>query len=246
MKLPLLISTGLSALAISGLTSCSLNKLATSAEPTGFISSTGVSTSSKIKRVPFDHAWRSPDVQIQDYKHIVVSPVTTAYLRKDQWLESGSTYVPSQEAYVKQCNALAGKFTASLKSEFAKESSGYQLTQTQSKPATLILEVALTEVTFGRPAGYVGAMAVPGGSLLNAAAASPIVAFEARVRDAASGKIVATAADRRGTRLKLIDFNQLTYQKANEEICGEWSKQLMEATNKKLFPQVKRTWFTPF
>jgi hypothetical protein len=188
----------------------------------------------------------STGVEVQDYQNIVVPPVTTSYLRKDKWLESGSTYVPSQEAYIKQCGALAGKFTDSLRREFSKKSSGYQLTENKSKPATLILEVALTEVTFGRPAGFVGSMVIPGGSLVNAAAASPIVAFEARVRDAASGKIVATAADRRGTRLKLIDFNQLTYQKENEEICGEWSKQLMEAPNKRLFPNVKRTWFTDF
>lgn len=246
MKSILFVTRGLTALSLLALTSCSLQKLTTSAEPTGFITSTGVSASSKIARVPFDHSWRSPSVGVSDYKNIVIVPVTTSHLRKEQWKDSYSAFIPSQAAYVKQCESLARSFTTSLKSDFSDKSSLYQVTDDRSKPGTLILEVALTEVTFGRPEGYVGSMAVPGGSLVNSAAASPIVAFEARVRDAASGKIVATAADRRGVHLKLIDFNQLTYHKANEEICKEWSRQLMEASNKELFPQVKRTWFTAF
>jgi hypothetical protein len=87
---------------------------------------------------------------------------------------------------------------------------------------------------------------VPGGSLVNSAAASPVNAFELKVRDATTGKLVATAADRRGTKLKIVDFNKLTYDKPNKEICDEWSQQLMQATNKDLFPQVKRAWFSVF
>jgi len=242
MKTPQIAATILAL----GFTSCSLEKVTTSAPPTGFITSTGVDTSSKIKRVPFDHCWRSPEVDVSVYKNIVIRPVTTSYLRKEEWANSTSAYIPNQESYVKRCNELAAHFGKSLREAFSQSVSPFYLTDSTAKPGTLILEVALTEVTFGRPSGYVGAMAVPGGGLVNSAAASPVCAFEARLRDAGSNKVIATAADRRGTTLKLVDFNQLTYHKANQEICEQWAEQLMEATNKELFPKVKKTLFTPF
>jgi hypothetical protein len=236
----------LPAAALVLLSSCSLEKIATPPEPTAFLTSTGVSTTGKIARLPFDHSWRNPSADFSRYRNIVVRPVTTSHLRKDEWIQSYSTFVPDEEAYLKQCRALASRFSSYLKLSFESPVCSYYLTQDASKPDTLVLEVALTEVTFGRPAGYVGAMALPGGSIANSAASGPVVAFEARVKDAATGKVLATAADRRGTRFKIIDFNQLTYSKANDEICNEWASQLMQAGNKELFPKVRRTWFTPF
>jgi hypothetical protein len=64
------------------------------------------------------------------------------------------------------------------------------------------------------------------------------------VRDAATGKIVATAADRRGTRIKAVDMNRLSITKPNLEICDEWSQQMVQAFNKRLFPVVKRSMFS--
>ena len=229
-----------------GLASCSLQKVAAPAPPTAFLASSGADTSEKIARLPFDHSWKNASVDLSQYKHLTIRPVTTAYLRKDQWGESYSNFIPTREAYVKQGEVLARFWTSSLQRAFSSPDRSLDLTDSTARPGTLVLEIALTEVTYGRPAGYLGSMAVPGGSLVNSAAASPVAAFEARLKDAATGKLVATVADRRGTRLKIIDFNQLTYTKANEEICNEWSQQLMQATNKELFPKVKRTWFSAF
>jgi hypothetical protein len=199
-----------------------------------------------MERIPFDHCWRSPDADITKYNKIVVRPVTTSYLRRDEWANSLSTYIPDENAYTKRCNELAAHFGKSLRRSFSSPVSLFYLRDSAQDPGTLILEVALTEVTFGRPSGYVGSLAVPGGSLINSAAASPICAFEARLVDSDSGKVIATASDRRGTTLKIVDFNQLTYQKANQEICDQWAGQFMQAMNKELFPKVKKKYFTPF
>jgi hypothetical protein len=207
IQFPALLTCSFTTVALLGLTSCSLQKITTSAEPTGFISSSGVDRSSKIRRVSFDHSWRVPTVALRDYKPIMITPVTTSHLRMEQWRKSYSGFVPNQKAYIKQCESLARTLTSSLESEFSKKSSIFNLTDSRSNPDTLIFEVALTEVTFGRPEGYVGAMTLPGGTLVNSAAASPIVAFEARDRDATSGNIIATADDRSGVHLKLIDLN---------------------------------------
>ena len=229
-----------------GLASCSFQKVATSARPTAFLTSSVTDTSTKIGRLPFQHSWRNPSVDLSQYQYVVLRPVTTAYLRREQWRDSYSFYVPDAPAYVKQCDALARYFSSSMRRSFSSRGSRLALTGNTAGAGTLVIEPALTEVTFGRPAGYVGSMTVPGGSLVNSAAASPVNAFELKVKDAATGKLVATVADRRGTRLKIVDFNQLTYDKANQEICDEWSQQLMQATNKDLFPQVKRTRFSAF
>lgn len=170
---------------------------------------------------------------------IVVRPVTTAYLRKDEWKETSRTSTPTHKANLKQSKELARYFSAALKRAFASPVCGYYLTDSPNQPGTLILEVALTEVISGRPAGDPGAMAASGGS-------SPGVAFEARVRDAASGKTIATVADRRGSQFKLLGDKPSSYAKANQEICDEWSLELMRATNKELFPTVSRSWLAPF
>ena len=234
------------AASVIALSSCSLQKISTSAERTAFLKSTGVKSTEKLDRLPFDHSWRDSSADFSGYHNILVRPVSTSHLRRSQWKDSFSTFIPTEAAYAKECGALAGRFTSMLKSSFSSGESSYRSVSDTSKAGTLVLEVAITEVTFGRPAGYVGALAVPGGSIANAAAASPVVAFEARIKDARTGRLLATAADRRGTKLKLIDINQLTYTKANDEICREWSVQLMQAGNEDLFPKVKRSYFSPF
>lgn len=179
-----------------GLASCSVEKASRAATPTEFLTNSGADRSGSLSRLPFAQAWRAPSADVSQYKHIVIRPVSTAYLPR--------------QTDRKLSGRLARKFHASLRREFSSPLCGFYLTESAAKPGTVILEAALTETG---DAGF--------------------VAFEARVRDAATGKIIATVADRRETRTA-------------EEICDEWSRQLMEATNKELFPRVKRGASSPF
>jgi len=179
-----------------GLVSCSVEKASRAATPTAFLTNSGADRSGSLSRLPFAQAWRAPSADVSQYKHIVIRPVSTAYLPR--------------QTDRKLSGRLARKFHASLRREFSSPLCGFYLTESAAKPGTVILEAALTETG---DAGF--------------------VAFEARVRDAATGKIIATVADRRETRTA-------------EEICDEWSRQLMEATNKELFPRVKRGASSPF
>jgi hypothetical protein len=179
-----------------GLVSCSVEKASRAATPTAFLTDSGADRSGSLSRLPFAQAWRAPSADVSQYKHIVIRPVSTAYLPR--------------QTDRKLSGRLARKFHASLRREFSSPLCGFYLTESAAKPGTVILEAALTETG---DAGF--------------------VAFEARVRDAATGKIIATVADRRETRTA-------------EEICDEWSRQLMEATNKELFPRVKRGASSPF
>lgn len=211
------------------LTGCTVGKIATPAPTSPFLAATGADITARNSRLPFDHSWRSPKVDAASYKYIVVRPVSTKWLRKEQWADSASEYLPDRKRYLRKCGGLAGHWTASLKKAFSSPVCSYYITTSTSQPGTLILEVALTEVNFGRPPAGLGNMA-----------------FEARVKDAATGKTIATVADRRATVSKIADFNQKTLTKANEEILDQWSQQLMEASNKELFPVVRSSWSSPF
>jgi hypothetical protein len=181
-----------------GLASCSVEKASRAATPTAFITHSGPDRSGRLSRLPFSQAWRSPTADVSQYKHIVIRPVSTAYLPR--------------QADSKKSGKLARKFHASLRREFSSPLCGFYLTDSAAKPGTVILETALTE-----------------------SGDSEFVAFEARVRDADTGKVVATVADRRETRTR-----------TSAAIADEWSRQLMEATNKELFPRVKRGASSPF
>ncbi len=227
------------------LAGCGLEKATTDPQPTRFLTSTGVDTTAKVERLPFKHAWRDPKMKIADYKYIVVRPVTTAFLKKDGWEQSKSTFVPNERTYTKRCRELAAYFTKSLNKSFSAPICVFYKTTDTSRPGTLILEVALTEVRFD-PATPVVPAGPSEGNVTSLLTGLPMCAFEARVTDAATGALVSTASDRRGPEIKVIDQEKLTGAGPNKRICDEWSRQLMESSNIEIFPTVKRSWFSIF
>ena len=217
------------AVIVLGLAGCTVGKVVTPAPVTTFLAETGADTSAKVERLPFDHTSRSPAIDLGQYKYIVVRPVSINWLRKDEWEESTSAFVPDEKSYLNECGEMAKYYTTELRKAFSSPVCVFYITGTTTRPGTLILEVALTELAFGTPPSGLGSMA-----------------FEARVKDASTGKYIATVSDRRATVSKITDFNKDTYTRANEQIIKEWSKQLMEASNKELFPRVRSSIQTPF
>jgi hypothetical protein len=244
MKFSTLPALAASALFAFGLSGCGLDKSVTGPEPTAFLKSTGTDTKHKVERLPFQHAWRDPKMVIADYKYIVVRPVTTAYINSDQWVESKSAFVPDKRTYMKRVSALATYWNKSLSKAFSSPVCVFYKTSDTSRPGTLILEVALTEVRFDPQAPAKLPDPTPAGNVTSVITGLPICAFEVRVRDAATGKIVSTASDRRAPEIRVLDPNVTTGAIPNEKICDEWSQQLMEASNIDLFPKVKRNWFS--
>jgi len=231
------------ALAVAG---CGLKNADTGPEPTRFLKSTGVDHSGRIERLPFKQSWRDPKLVISKYKYIVVRPVTTAFLQTVQWEESKSPFVPDKRTYQRRCSALASYWSKSLNKAFSSPICVFYKTTDTSRPGTLILEVALTEVRFDPTAPQTLGGASPTGTVTSMLTGMPFCAFEARVTDAATGNVVSTAADRRGPDMKVIDSERKTSAAANEEICDVWSRQLMETSNIEIFPKVKRNWFSIF
>lgn len=221
-------SLPLSALAVLSLASCGIDHALTPAAPTKFLTSTGTDTSSRIVRLPFEHSWRDQSVNISDYKNIVVRPVTTRYLRTDEWERSKSAAIPNSKVFERRAAALARHFTKQLNIAFTDPICVFYKTDDTSKPNTLILEVALTDVHFPDPEAP-------------QLAEIPVCGFEARVRDA-QGKLISTASDRRGPDLHLSGED--SHITDTEEICSIWARQLMEASNKEIFANVRRKLIT--
>lgn len=234
---PLRLSLALATLLFA---SCAAQRSITKAEPTAFLRSSGPVNASQMQRLPFERAWKSPTFNLADYSSVLIRPVTTRYLRSENWQESASPFITNERDFQRQSAELARFWDAKLRKAFSDPANRFTLVH-RAQPGTLIIEIALTEVVFGHPVANLASYAVPGGSAVGVIT-SPSVACEARIIDASTQQIVAAASDRRSSKLKLIDVNKLTFTKSNEEICAEWSVQAMQALNKEKFPNVKRTW----
>lgn len=219
---PLFITTLAAALA---LTACAPQG---NPGPTPFLTSAGADTSARISRLPFKNSWRNPDIAVDHYTHIVVRPVTTRYLDSAAWQKSKSTLIPDQATYQAEAARLAKHWNSSLRQAFSDPLCVFYITGDTSRPNTLVLEVAITAASFGRPTDA------------NTLATAPAVAFEARFLDASSGTILGSASDLRSLPFNAGEFDKKSLPAANQRICDAWSRQLMEATNKEIFPTVRR------
>ena len=220
----------LTAAACIAISSCGMDHAVTPAKPTAFLTSTGTDTSARIARLPFEHSWRDPSVNVAEYKNIVVRPVTVKYLHMDEWERSKSAEIPNRKAFEKRAASLAAHFTKELNIAFSDPICIFYKTTDTSKPNTLILEVALTDAHF------------PDRSSGMPLATVPVCGFEARVRDARTGKLISTASDRRGPDLHLSGED--THFSGTKEICSIWARQLMESSNKEIFANVRRKLIT--
>jgi Protein of unknown function (DUF3313) len=219
----------LSSLALTSLCSCYVDRPIPYPDSTRFLKSTSVDLATRSERLPFQHAWHDPKIDISRYTHIVVRPVNTTFLRTDLWVKSKSPEITTQRAYIKRCATLAKRWNKSLAKAFTSPICIFYKTESTTQPGTLILEAALTEVEFA-PSPRKSMQAE---SIIRL----PLCAFEARVTDAANGHLIATVADRRQP------YVLLSSDTSCELICHEWSEQLMQASNKELFPTVRRNWF---
>ena len=216
------------AAACIALSSCALEHAVQPLEPTKFLTSTGTDTKERITRLPFEHSWRDPGMDISKYRNIVVRPVTVKYLHTENWERSKSAEIPDQRAYEIRARKLAEHFTSRLNISFSDPICLFYKIIDTSKPDTLILEVALTEVRFRDLSAKPLDIAVCG--------------FEAKVTDARTGKLLVTVADRRGPDLHISEGN--THLTDSKEICAIWARQLMEASNKEIFANVRRKLIT--
>ena len=226
-------------------TGCSAARKLEPAPPTEFLNIPGVDRQGTLENLPFDHAWVAEDFNEKQYSKIIVSPVSTAYLTEKNQLESTSVFVPTKEAYDEEVKLLA-EFTAlAFRKAFSEDPDKRMQVVEEPGPGTLLLEIALTQVIFGHPGAYAGSFAspLPGTGAIAAAITQPTVAFEARLKDAETGRILATAADRRTPAIRIVDFNQLTAVSPCRDIVDTWADLMVDVFKEGRLRKVKAPWF---
>ncbi len=195
----------------------------------------------KDKTLPFDHAWVEPNFPLGHYHNVYFRSVTLSKLPPESWKDSKSVYITSEADFMKESQLLADYFLEQLKNKVEKYPKGTMKVVDKPMPDGLVIDLAITENEFSQPIENTGALLVPvpGSAMLFSAISDPHVAFAARVYDGKTGKLVATAADRKFPPTRLLDLNKVTVTSPNREIVSTWANIIAEALNRDGFAKVE-------
>lgn len=194
--------------------------------------------------LPFHKVWRKQNLDWKQYSKIHIAPVNTSYMLKLTEWDKGV----HQDDIVKDLAKLGVYARNSMIKAFGEDPARrYQVVDAPGKSKdTIILEVALTEV-------------VPSKVVLNALGFAPMgiglginavramaddrstVAFEARVRDASTGQIIATVADREAQQAAAANIKDFTWYSHAESIIDNWSRQFVQIANRKPGEKIEDT-----
>jgi hypothetical protein len=105
----------------------------------------------------------------------------------------------------------------------------------QSRQRALRLELALIEIDPSTPVlhALTWASPVPGPGTAMGVANKRTVAFEGRLRDLKTGKVVATFADHDMADAGPLDLTRLTWYGPAKGVMDRWAEQFVELANKK-------------
>jgi hypothetical protein len=190
-----------------------------------------VDISSTRPNLPFEHAWVSPNYSKSEFKGVYIKPIRIDLLPPNEWNKSASAFVRSEEEFREKARDIAEYFRGELV-EKTRSSSKQRLRVVNSpSPDSLVIEIAITELELAHPVARAGSLVapVPGTGAAIAAISDPHVAFAARITDGASGRLLATAADRKFAPLRIIDLNKLTVSSSAREVCALWSDTMAAA-----------------
>jgi hypothetical protein len=200
----------------------------------------------KIAYLPFQKVWIDPKFNKDKYSQLVVAPVNTQYMMKMDWLHDMSSAVWFGNVQ-KDIAELAQYFHDQVVKEFNIDPNHrFQVIDTppRNKKGTLRLELALIEIDPSTPVLHAAGWAVVGGSTAAAVVNQRRAAFEGRLRDMKTNKIVATFADRNMQDVGPIDLTRMTWYGPAKGIMDHWAKQFVEVANRK--PGEKVTDDVPF
>ncbi len=212
---------------------CTVRKAIEAPEPTSFITKPERLVSPE--HTPFTLAWLAGGIDGRQYDELVVRPVRTDFISKDDWIHSASAFIRGEDEYLKRVHELGAYLQQRLESTLAEKSEPEVsvITEEQHQPAqrALVLEISIAEANFGDPVIYGGMLAVPLPAVANLSTAvkSPSLVLEARLVDADTGEIVTELVDRRFPKIKIIDVNRLTVMSAVREMSDEFVDDFVKA-----------------
>lgn len=186
--------------------------------------------------LPFHTAWKKQGFSFDKYKKVFVAPVDTTHLFVMSDWQKGER----KDQFVADVGTLA-RFTENAIKKAYKEDPKHRMTVVDSPTRdadAVTLEVAIVEV-------------VPSKVVLNALGYAPFfigmgitavrsvaqdvstVAIEARFRDAATGEILLTLADREQEQMAVVSVRGLTWYSHAQAIVSQWATQFVQMASQK-------------
>ena len=185
--------------------------------------------------LPFQKVWIKPDFDKSRYQYMVVAPVNTRYMLEMDWMHnlSSATWLSDVKADIEE---LAGYFHDRVTSDLKNDPQHrFQVVEKAPKRGgrALILELALIEIDPSQPVLHGLGWLQPGAGVVAGAVNQRRAAFEGRLRDATTGEVVATFADRDMADVGPIDLTRLTWYGPAKGIMDQWAKQFVQVANRK-------------
>ena len=199
----------------------------------------------KHEDLPFNKVWVRDDLNWKNYQAIHIKPVNTDYLlQASDWQEHFR-----KEKMQEDARDIARYMETRFKEAFRNDAKRHFRVVDSPQPGSLTLELALTELVPSNVALEVLGYAPYGGGaavkmLERATGAVSTVAFEAKVKESASGKTVALFADREQQKFAPVDLRALTWYGNAKRIIDEWADQFVEVANREPGESVKES--SPF
>jgi hypothetical protein len=194
--------------------------------------------------VPFHKIWRKPDVNWNNYDTVYVADVNTALMLSMTDWKKGER----KDEIEKDVANIAVYCRDTVKKAFLDDpNKRFQLTGERPNSArALVFEMALVELVPSKVSlnalGYAPfgiGLAVSGTRTV--AGDKSTAAFEARVRDAATGEIILLAADREQEDFALIDLRGFKWYTHIHAIIDSWSRQWVRVLEQKPGERIKDT-----
>ena len=184
--------------------------------------------------LPFQKVWIKPGFDKSRYQNMVVAPVNTQYMLEMDWMHelSSATWLSDVKADIQ---ALAGYFRDRVVSELKNDPRHrFQVVeQAPKRGRTLKLELALIEIDPSQPVLHGLGWLQPGAGAVAGVVNQRRAAFEGRLRDAQTGEVVATFADRDMADVGPIDLTRLTWYGPAKGIMDRWARQFVQVANRK-------------
>jgi len=210
------------------------------AKSAGFVTD---SVMHKDPSLPFHKVWINPGFDKSQYKRIYVAPVNTSYmLSYSELYDSGM-----QQSEVDEGVGKLAQYTRDAVKKAFKEDPNARLEvleRPSDQPGTLEIEIALTQVvpskvvmnTLGYAPFGIG-LAIK--TLRSMADDLSSVAFEARIRDAATSTTVIMVADRNVQQSAVISGRDFNWYSHAHRIIDNWAQMFVDAANRDASEEVE-------
>ena len=188
------------------------------------------------QRAPFNRLWIEDGLDVSRYEALVVAPVNTDHvLAKSTWARMNVRSL----AFDDDLAGAAAEFRQTVIDAFRDAPTNHLRIVDEAGEKTLILELAITELvptkaflaTIGLAAWAAPLeVGVPVGAATTFAETG-WMAVEGRVRDAATGHVVAMFADREQSKIRVVDVQSLTWYGHAHESMRDWAGQFVAIAN---------------